>query len=249
MSAKKRFSDRVDCEMARRGVWLVKVPRYLSEVWEKHAGRNVGTLVIKSASGKTDIIFKSSSGLCTTAESETNSAEGSPSTSQPSTSGLSHSRSSSALPLGKKKPAVSEIPSEYTFLISDVKNQSLSILSEDKSGLNEDAEVCSGRLSLEGRVVKRADCRPPQTAGYLKMKINHIEKSSIPKRQLKQIDKAEVKFKPIAIHAETCELLCSNSFRPYRRHSLPPSLPPVFHVFPSRTTHRYQFASVEYVRI
>lgn len=41
----------------------------------------------------------------------------------------------------------------------------------DKSGLNEDADICSGRLSIEGRVVKRADCRPPQTADYMRMKM------------------------------------------------------------------------------
>lgn len=47
--------DVVNCEKAARGVWLVKVPRYLSETWEKNAGSDVGQLVI---SGK-DVIFKS----------------------------------------------------------------------------------------------------------------------------------------------------------------------------------------------
>uniref|UniRef100_F1LA52 General transcription factor IIF subunit 2 n=1 Tax=Ascaris suum TaxID=6253 RepID=F1LA52_ASCSU len=202
-SGKKRFSDRVDCEMARRGVWLVKVPRYLSDVWEKHAGHDVGTLIIKPANGKTDIIFKSTPGLCGPSESESTSPEASSSMSQPSSSGLPHVRSNPILPVGRKKPTGSEIPGEYTFVIADVKSQSLNVLSEDKTGLNEDAEICSGRLAFEGRVIKRADCRPPQTVDYLHMKINQIEKSSIPKRQLKQIDKAEVKFKPVAIHTET----------------------------------------------
>lgn len=40
------------------------MPRYLSDVWEKHAGHDVGTLIIKPANGKTDIIFKSTPGLC-----------------------------------------------------------------------------------------------------------------------------------------------------------------------------------------
>ncbi|VDK55656.1 unnamed protein product [Anisakis simplex] len=202
-ATKRKITDRVDCDMARRGVWLVKVPRYLSSMWEKHAGRDVGTLVIKPGSGKTDIIFKSNRAISQIPESSTNPSE-------PSSSGVSQQSaanqsrpSSSIAPLGKKTSSVSGIPDEYSFLISDVKNQSLSVLSEDKSGLNEDSDVCSGRLSLEGRVVKRADCRPPQTASYLRMKIKHIERSSIPKRQLKQIDKAEVKFKPVAIHAET----------------------------------------------
>ena len=49
-SARKRpTADLVDCERASRGVWLVKVPRYLSEIWEKNEGSDVGRLVQLSA--------------------------------------------------------------------------------------------------------------------------------------------------------------------------------------------------------
>lgn len=41
---KRSSSDIIDCEKASRGVWLVKVPRYLSEIWEKNAGKDVGSL-------------------------------------------------------------------------------------------------------------------------------------------------------------------------------------------------------------
>ena len=34
----------------------------------------------------------------------------------------------------------------------DVKNQSFAVLSEDKSGLEEDSELMTGKLSIEGRV-------------------------------------------------------------------------------------------------
>ncbi|RCN37237.1 hypothetical protein ANCCAN_16878 [Ancylostoma caninum] len=54
MSRKREHA--VDCEMAKRGVWLVKVPRYLSDLWEANAGTDVGRLVIhQGANGKGDV--------------------------------------------------------------------------------------------------------------------------------------------------------------------------------------------------
>uniref|UniRef100_A0AC34FY16 General transcription factor IIF subunit 2 n=1 Tax=Panagrolaimus sp. ES5 TaxID=591445 RepID=A0AC34FY16_9BILA len=44
-SRKRANNDMVDCERTSRGVWLVKVPRYLSEIWEKNEGSDVGRLV------------------------------------------------------------------------------------------------------------------------------------------------------------------------------------------------------------
>ncbi|PIO76419.1 transcription initiation factor IIF, beta subunit [Teladorsagia circumcincta] len=78
----------------------------------------------------------------------------------------------------------------------------MAVLAEDKTGLNEEAEVKPGRLSIEGRVVKRAECRPPASSSYLKMKIAQISSSGQPKKQVLQMEKAAVKFKPVAAHAE-----------------------------------------------
>jgi hypothetical protein len=41
----------VNTDKASRGVWLVKVPRYLSEVWKNKAGEIIGRLVV--AGGET----------------------------------------------------------------------------------------------------------------------------------------------------------------------------------------------------
>uniref|UniRef100_A0A0R3RG09 General transcription factor IIF subunit 2 n=1 Tax=Elaeophora elaphi TaxID=1147741 RepID=A0A0R3RG09_9BILA len=193
---KRKFNDHVDSDCAKRGVWLVKVPRYLSEMWEKNIGHDVGRLLIKPANGKTDLIFKSNTNLL-----EVNSAVHDKEASSSDSFLSATSRNNRIVPV-KSKQASFTIPSEHSFVIGDVRNQSLAVLCEDKSGLNEDADICSGRLSIEGRVVKRADCRPPQTADYMRMKIKQIEKSCQPKRHVKQMEKAEVKFKPIAVHAE-----------------------------------------------
>ncbi|OQR79825.1 general transcription factor IIF subunit 2-like [Tropilaelaps mercedesae] len=50
----------VDCSNASRGVWLVKVPKYIAEKWEKAAPMSeAGRISIsKLASGKTDIAFR-----------------------------------------------------------------------------------------------------------------------------------------------------------------------------------------------
>lgn len=159
--------------MGKRGVWLVKVPRYLSDLWEANAGTDVGRLVIQqSANGKGDVKLKSRPGLV-----------------------LPQSVSAAV-----KSPA--QIPDEHSFILGDVLNQTMAVLAEDKSGLNEDMEIRSGRLSIEGRVVKRAECRPPASNSYLKMKIAQISKSGQPKKQVLQMEKAAVKFKPVAAHAE-----------------------------------------------
>ncbi|KAK6009323.1 transcription initiation factor IIF, beta subunit [Ostertagia ostertagi] len=99
-----------------------------------------------------------------------------------------------------KGPA--KIPDEHSFILGDVLNQTMAVLAEDKTGLNEEAEVKPGRLSIEGRVVKRAECRPPASSSYLKMKIAQISSSGQPKKQVLQMEKAAVKFKPVAAHAE-----------------------------------------------
>lgn len=50
--------------------------------------------------------------------------------------------------------------------------------------------------------MKRAECQPPNSLAYMKMKINQIEKVSQPKQSIQTMEKAVVKFKPTAIHTE-----------------------------------------------
>lgn len=48
----------LDCTNAKRGIWLVKVPKYLSSRWQKAPPKTeVGRLKIKGAVGKPDIKF------------------------------------------------------------------------------------------------------------------------------------------------------------------------------------------------
>lgn len=200
-SAKKRpHSETVNCEGAHRGVWLVKVPRYLSEAWQKNEGRAVGSIITGP-----QVVFRTNPQL-DTEQKKTNVSVVQASSSR-------FAPPEDLKPLGQKKEPL-KAPKEHRFLIKDLDNQSMAILVEDKSHLEEDAELRSGKLSVEGRVspqllytlrvqvVKRAECQPPATLDYMKMKISQIEKISQPKHTVKQMDKAEVKFKPTSYHVE-----------------------------------------------
>ncbi|KAL1226453.1 General transcription factor IIF subunit [Trichinella spiralis] len=55
------------------------------------------------------------------------------------------------------------------------------------------------KFVLLGRVVQKAECRPPSNDAYMKMKINHIEAVSKPQNKVITINRAEVKFKPSSV--------------------------------------------------
>ncbi|CAI2352494.1 unnamed protein product [Caenorhabditis sp. 36 PRJEB53466] len=174
MTTKKRYNEEVDCELAKRSIWLVKVPRYLSELWEANEGSVVGKLHVEK-----EIELHTAKGL--TQPTPKDEGEGGK---QPTSSDAS------------------EIPTQYSFLLHDVKSQTMSVLSEDKQGMGSEASIKTGKLSIEGRIIKKAECRPPATSKYMKMKLAHIVKNTQPKKQVKLIEKAAIKFKPVSMHAE-----------------------------------------------
>ncbi|CAJ0950052.1 unnamed protein product, partial [Mesorhabditis belari] len=179
MSSKdQRKRPNVDCDQAKKRVWLVKVPRYLSEIWEANAGTEVGKLI---TAGNNEVKLKSRPDLMVPSEL----------TQAPTTSVAS-----------KKIAPGPSVPSEHTFLMKTDPQQTLAVLAEDKAGLEEESNIRTGKLSVEGYVVQRAECRPPNDSSYLRLKIGQIEKSGQPKRQVIQIQKAAVKFKPVAAHHE-----------------------------------------------
>jgi hypothetical protein len=62
-SSKKRpvpEFEPVTCDRAARGVWLVKVPKYLSDIWQKNEGNSIGSLITTQ---QQQVIFKSNPDL------------------------------------------------------------------------------------------------------------------------------------------------------------------------------------------
>lgn len=169
MSADKAHELRdVNLTGAARGVWLVKVPKYLSEKWKEtsDSANHVGKLKISKAkgpTGKPDVIFSLSDDLAV-----------------------------------KKPTDTVAVPKDHKFVLTGLANQNLSVLSRtlstDASGETEE------KLTVEGRVIQRAECRPIGDANYMKLKRSHLEMSNKPHREVVQLKRAVVNYKPRAVH-------------------------------------------------
>ncbi|RWS24700.1 transcription initiation factor IIF: small subunit-like protein [Leptotrombidium deliense] len=182
--SKDSNSDRdLNIDNAKRGVWLVKVPKYISSRWEKAAAMSeVGRLKItKGPGGKPEILFDLSDDLLTKKEP----------------------KSSGSKDKGKKEAEKSkepDIPKEHRFTISDISNQHLAVFSHVKD------EKASGVLSIEGNVVQKGECRPMMGDNqYMKLKMKSIVDARQPTRLVQKLDKAVVNYKPIAAHKADIE--------------------------------------------
>lgn len=146
----------LDLTAAGRGVWLVKVPKYLAEKWESiPQTANVGKLAIgkpKFPGGKPDVTFTMND--------------------------------------AQMGGSVSEIPKQHKFMLTGVAGQALSILTETPDV-----------LSVEGKVIQRAECRPVVDANYMRLKKAHVEMATKPNREIVQLDKIVQSYKPVAAHS------------------------------------------------
>ena len=156
----------LDCDGLSRNVWLVKVPKYLSETWCKADSTGiVGNLKI-SKSQDTKVKFELSEQL-----SQIGSVDG------------------------------VTLPREHKLVMSDV-SQSLAVFSETSVDISEQNLTQDSQFAFEGKVAKRADCRPVENPNYLLLKKNAIKKAGQPTRQIKQITEVVpgTTFKPINDH-------------------------------------------------
>lgn len=103
-------------------------------------------------------------------------------------------------PLGAPPKEIT-VPKEHRFKFTRL-DQTLGILLEDKTMLKEEADLKSGKVTIEGRVVKRAEIQPPATKEYMMMKKTMICKASQPTSVAKKVDRAVNAFKPRAIQQE-----------------------------------------------
>uniref|UniRef100_A0A5S6R4K1 General transcription factor IIF subunit 2 n=1 Tax=Trichuris muris TaxID=70415 RepID=A0A5S6R4K1_TRIMR len=165
-------SNQLDCRHRSRGIWLVKVPKYLSTKWIQSAGKpEIGRIrVVKpqSPGGKTEVKFC----LSNRDDDDDDDEDG-----------------------GGGDSTSTDVPLEHQFVTGGVSFQAMTAICEDTSNC-EDPLNDIGRLSVIGRVVQKAECRPPPSKKYMKMKINHIENVSRPEKLIKTMERAEVKFKP-----------------------------------------------------
>jgi len=115
--------NKIDVKHRTRGVWLVKVPKYLSQRWQQQAGMGeVGRLKVNK-SPKVDVTFH----LNPTAAAAHTAADGS---------------------------NLIKVPEEHKFITQTLNHQTLAIISEDKTDVDE-PEMESGKLIIEGRSYKK----------------------------------------------------------------------------------------------
>ncbi|XP_011533354.1 general transcription factor IIF subunit 2 isoform X1 [Homo sapiens] len=174
------------------GVWLVKVPKYLSQQWAKASGRGeVGKLRIAKTQGRTEVSFTLNEDLANIHD------------------------------IGGKPASVSA-PREHPFVLQSVGGQTLTVFTESSSGgsrmtagvttVISTSQASKGKqdgedkLSLEGIVVQRAECRPAASENYMRLKRLQIEESSKPVRLSQQLDKVvTTNYKPVANHQYNIE--------------------------------------------
>eukprot|EP00794_Sanderia_malayensis_P010808 gene10808-11962_t len=160
-------SNAVDCTGLSRSIWLVKVPKYVSETWAKADSSGiVGSLKIDKGHGK-QVNFELADHL-----SKLGSIDGVP------------------------------LPRDHKLLMSDM-SQSMAVFSEATSESKEKGVADSDtQFAFEGKIVKRADCRPIENPGYLSLKKNAIRLAVQPKRKTQQITGLvpATNFKPVRDH-------------------------------------------------
>ncbi|CAL8371161.1 unnamed protein product [Arctogadus glacialis] len=145
------------------GLWLVKVPKYLSQQWDKALDNGeVGNLRIGKKAGKEELCFRLNEELCT---------------------------------LSSREVEVMKIPRDHPFTMPPVGGPSLAVYTTSETG----------EISMEGMIVKKAECKPA-VQGYMKLKKMQIEESTKPQRLSQQLEKAVTNiYKPVANHIVNAE--------------------------------------------
>ncbi|XP_022216038.1 general transcription factor IIF subunit 2 [Drosophila obscura] len=170
----------LDLSNAGRGVWLVKVPKYIAQKWEKApSNMDVGKLRISKTPG------------------------------QKAQVSLSLTPAVLALDPDEKIPTehvldVSQVTKQTLGVFSHMAPEAAANIGKENStapGATPDNE----KLYMEGRIVQKLECRPIADTCYMKLKLESIRKASEPQRRVQPIDKIVQNFKPVKDHAHNIE--------------------------------------------
>ena len=177
----KKSDKEVDLVNASRGVWLVKVPKYIADRWESAPDASqVGKLrITRRANMKPAVSF---------------SLDDSVIAAKPGPSGKD-------APVDKRA-TTKQIPKEHKFVVNTVQAQTLAAFSCTAADppADEKEKPTGDKLCLEGKVVQRAECRPISDSTYMSLKKEAIMKAIEPARKTVQIDRAVMAYKPKSNH-------------------------------------------------
>jgi len=192
MDKSKDLKD-LDLSLANRGVWLVKVPKYMSECWKNaNPGDEVGKVTITEGNGPADVIFKLDEKLAT----ETNRK--------------SKEENRLAAEAKHEEPAVLPlVPTNHKFVVSTLSEQSLAILSTDPvpdiGATTQHSTISEYKVAIEGKVIQRAECRPVNDDNYMALKRLRMEIGNKPRKEVVQLKRPVQNYKPKAIHESQLE--------------------------------------------
>lgn len=178
---KSKKALELDLSNSDRDVWLVKVPKYISDRWAK-AGPNadVGKLQIRRVPGmRADVKLTLVDSICA-----------------PIT-GISEQES---LNLVRNSSTSQAIPKEHKFKISSIASQTLGAFSVTPGDKAANPPI-PDKIQIEGKVVQRAECTPLGDKSYMNIKREAITKAGEPIRKVMKLDKHVVGYKPKADHA------------------------------------------------
>jgi len=169
---KKKLSDKdLDLSNASRGVWLVKVPKYIAERWESGGAKDVGKLkIVRKANMKPQVSFSMSEALTV------------------------------AMPNNPDVEQKTAITKEHNFMVSNIASQSLAVFSVTAGDQSATPPVAD-KLSLEGKVVQRAECRPVNDKSYMTLKKDSFKRAIEPTRKALSLKSPVVTYKPKSNHA------------------------------------------------
>jgi len=162
----------LDLSNAGRGVWLVKVPKYIAQKWEKApTNMDVGKLRINKTPG------------------------------QKAQVSLSLTPAVLALDPEEKIPTehildVSQVTKQTLGVFSHMAPSD-----GKENSTTSAAQPDNEKLYMEGRIVQKLECRPIADNCYMKLKLESIRKASEPQRRVQPIDKIVQNFKPVKDHA------------------------------------------------
>ncbi|KAL1140888.1 hypothetical protein AAG570_000816 [Ranatra chinensis] len=179
MSAPIQHVDRdLDLANAARGVWLVKVPKYIANRWEKAPGNiEVGKLkILKAAGQKSHVsLTLSESALCLKEPGEQN--------------------------IPKDHRLDVSMVTKQTLGVFSHYVPSFFLATPNPDAIVPESE----KLCLEGKIVQKLECRPYADTCYMKLKLESIRKASVPTRKVQQLDRIVQNYKPVSDHKHNIE--------------------------------------------
>nr|CAH0098520.1 unnamed protein product [Daphnia galeata] len=166
------YEKEMDMSSASRGVWLVKVPKYISSRWDKCPGNiTAGQLNITRVQGQKSQVklILSEAIMCLQEKGE------------------------------------EPIPKEHGLIVSHITSQTLGVFSQQTTPASANSPMETEKITFEGKVAQKLECRPTANASYMKLKRDCLIKAAQPTRIVKQLDRVVQSYKPISDHKHNKE--------------------------------------------